>query len=87
MQVAEAIGAALGVPLPYVQIPIEAIRGLSEDFAYANQWLNERGYRADIAATRRIHPAAMDFHTWLERTGAAQISAFLDSARTTGQDA
>ncbi|MEV4181167.1 NmrA/HSCARG family protein [Streptosporangium canum] len=87
VQVAEAIGTALGIPLPYVQIPIEAIRGLSEDFAYANQWLNERGYRADIAATRRIHPAAMDFHTWLERTGAAQISAFLDSARTAGQDA
>ncbi|MEU7987288.1 NmrA/HSCARG family protein [Streptosporangium canum] len=87
VQVAEAIGTALGIPLPYVQIPIEAIRGLSEDFAYANQWLNERGYRADIAATRRIHPAAMDFRTWLERTGAAQISAFLDSARTAGQDA
>lgn len=87
VQVAEAIGTALGIPLPYVQIPIEAIRGLSEDFAYASQWLNERGYRADIAATRRIHPAAMDFRTWLERTGAAQISAFLDSARTAGQDA
>ncbi|MFI6801406.1 NmrA/HSCARG family protein [Streptosporangium canum] len=87
VQVAEAIGTALGIPLPYVQIPIEAIQGLSEDFAYANQWLNERGYRADIAATRRIHPTAMDFHTWLERTGAAQISAFLDSASTAGQDA
>ncbi|MFI7053218.1 NmrA family NAD(P)-binding protein [Streptosporangium canum] len=87
VQVAEAIGTALGIPLPYVQIPIEAIRGLSEDFAYANQWLNDRGYRADIAATRRIHPAAMDFPTWLERTGAAQISAFPDSARTAGQDA
>jgi hypothetical protein len=55
-------------------------RSLSEDFAYANQWLNERGYRADI-------PAALDFRTWLERTGAAQISAFPDSARTAGQDA
>ncbi|TMR92996.1 NmrA/HSCARG family protein [Nonomuraea basaltis] len=87
VQVAEAIGTALGIPLPYIQIPIEAIRTLSEDFAYAMQWLNERGYRADIPATRRIHPAAMDFRAWLERTGAAQISAFLDSARTAGQDA
>lgn len=87
VQVAAAIGKALGMSLPYVQIPIEAIRALSEDFAYANEWLNERGYRADIAATRRIHPAAMDFSTWLERTGAAQISAFLDSARTAGQGA
>ncbi|MEV4252328.1 NmrA/HSCARG family protein [Spirillospora sp. NPDC049652] len=87
VQVAEAIGKALEIPLPYVQTPIEAIRALSEDFAYANEWLNERGYRADIAATRRIHPAAMDFSTWLTRTGAAQISAFLDSARTAGHGA
>ncbi|MBN6055040.1 NmrA/HSCARG family protein, partial [Nonomuraea sp. RK-328] len=87
VQVAEAIGTALGISLPYVQIPIETIRGLSEDFAYAIQWLNELGYRTDIAATRRIHPAAMDYSTWLERTGAAQISAFLDAARTAGQGA
>ncbi|MEV8636641.1 NmrA/HSCARG family protein [Streptosporangium sp. NPDC051023] len=87
VQVAAAIEKALGISLPYVQIPIEAIRALSEDFAYANEWLNERGYRADITATRRIHPTAMDFSTWLERTGAAQISAFLDAARTAGQGA
>ncbi|WP_433356379.1 NmrA/HSCARG family protein [Microtetraspora malaysiensis] len=87
VQVAAAIEKALGISLPYVQIPIEAIRALSEDFAYANEWLNQRGYRADIATTRRIHPAAMDFSTWLERAGAAQISAFLDSARTAGQGA
>lgn len=87
VQVAEAVGKRLGISLPYVRIPIEAIRARSEDFAYANEWLDERGYRADIAATRRIHPAGMDFATWLERTGAARISAFLDSARTAGQDA
>ncbi|MEV7523909.1 NmrA/HSCARG family protein [Streptomyces sp. NPDC091371] len=43
VQIAAAIGKALGRPLPYVQIPIEAIRALSEDFAYANEWLNEHG--------------------------------------------
>ncbi len=87
VQVAAAIETALGISLPYVQVPIEAIRARSEDFAFANEWLNERGYRADIAATRRIHPAAMDFHTWLDRTGTAQIAAFLDSVRTADQDA
>lgn len=87
VQIAAAIGQALGIPLPYVQIPIDTIRALSEDFAYANEWLNELGYRADIPATRQIHPGAMDFPAWLERTGASQISAFLDSTRTAGQDA
>ncbi|MCQ8773853.1 NmrA/HSCARG family protein [Streptomyces telluris] len=86
VQIAAAIGNALGIQLPYVQIPIDAIRALSEDFAYANEWLNTLGYRADIRATRNIHPAAMDFDTWLERTGASRIAAFLDSARTSGQD-
>lgn len=79
-------GRALGIPLPYVQIPIDAIRALNEDFAYANEWLNELGYRADIPATREIHPGTMDFSTWLERTGASQIASFLaTAARTAGQ--
>ncbi|WP_405976980.1 NmrA/HSCARG family protein [Streptomyces sp. NBC_00158] len=86
-RIAEAIGRALGIPLPYVQIPIDTIRALSEDFAYANEWLNEHGYRADLHATREIHPVAMDFGTWLERTGASRIAAFLDSASTAAQEA
>ncbi|GAA2293531.1 NmrA/HSCARG family protein [Nonomuraea roseoviolacea subsp. roseoviolacea] len=87
VQVAEAIGTALGISLPYVQIPIEVIRSVDEDFAQAMRWLDEHGYQADIAATRRILPAAMDFPTWLARTGAAQIAAYLDSTRAAGQDA
>jgi uncharacterized protein YbjT (DUF2867 family) len=79
-RLAEAVGEALGRPLPYVQIPIEAIRAFSEDFAYANEWLNERGYRADVAATRALHPATQDFPTWLKHTGAPLIAAYLDSA-------
>ena len=81
LQIAEAIGEAIGRPLPYVQIPIEAIRQVGEDFAFAYEWLNERGYRADVAATRQIHPGLMDLRTWLDRTGASQIAAFLDAQR------
>ncbi|GAA0376523.1 NmrA/HSCARG family protein [Microbispora corallina] len=81
VQIAAAIERALGRPLPYAQVPIDAIRALSEDFAFAYEWLNELGYRADIPATRRIHPEAMDLRTWLERTGAAQIAAFLAGGR------
>ncbi|MFD0354362.1 NmrA family NAD(P)-binding protein [Streptomyces sp. NPDC127110] len=77
LQIAAAIGKALGTPLPYVQIPIDTIRAQSEDFAYAIEWLNTLGYRADIPATRRIHPATMDFGTWLEHTGASRIAAYL----------
>ncbi len=53
---------------------METVRAVNEQFAFAYEWLNERGYRADVTATRRIHPAAMDFRTWLERTGAVAVS-------------
>ncbi|MEV1007561.1 NmrA family NAD(P)-binding protein [Streptomyces sp. NPDC049881] len=89
VRIAEAVGAALGIRLPYAQLPEAAVRALGEDFAYANAWLNERGYRADLAATREILPGVQNFRTWLERTGAALIAAYLDSARaaTAGREA
>ncbi|MFE9783274.1 NmrA/HSCARG family protein [Streptomyces sp. NPDC005775] len=87
VQIAAHIETAIGRPLPYAQIPMETIRAVNEQFAFAHEWLSERGYRADISATRRIHPAAMDFRTWLGRTGAAQITAFLDAQDVEGQDA
>ncbi|MDP9844930.1 NmrA/HSCARG family protein [Streptosporangium lutulentum] len=78
-RIAEAIGAAIGRPVPYVQLPIETIRQIGEEFAFAYEWLNTLGWRADIAAARRIHPGLMDLRTWLERTGAARIQAFFEA--------
>ncbi|MFJ2030124.1 NmrA/HSCARG family protein [Streptosporangium sp. NPDC087985] len=78
-RIAEAIGGAIGRPVPYVRLPIETIRQVGEEFAFAYEWLNTLGWRADIAAARRIHPGLMDLHTWLDRTGAAQIEAFFDA--------
>ncbi|MET8054593.1 NmrA/HSCARG family protein [Streptosporangium sp. NPDC005286] len=86
VQIAAAISEAIGRPLPYVQIPIEAIAQLGEDFAFAYTWLNERGYRADVAFTRALHPGLLDLRTWLERTGAAQIAGFLTAQDTAEQD-
>ncbi|GII05693.1 NmrA/HSCARG family protein [Planobispora takensis] len=77
LQIAAAISEAVGRPLPYVRIPIEVVAAAGEEFAYAYTWLNERGYRADVAFTRALHPGLMDLRTWLERTGALRIAAFL----------
>jgi uncharacterized protein YbjT (DUF2867 family) len=76
-EVAAAISAATGRTMPYEQVPIELIRQVNEDFAHANEWLNHRGYRADVAATRRLHPGLLDLRTWLTTTGVASITAFL----------
>jgi uncharacterized protein YbjT (DUF2867 family) len=84
-QIAAAISAAIDRPLPYVQIPIEAIAKAGEDFVFAYTWLNDRGYRADVAFTRALHPGLMDLRTWLQRTGAAQIAGFLAAQDTAEQ--
>lgn len=75
--VAAAISAATGLDLPYEQLPIDVLRQAGEDFAHANEWLNERGYRADVEATRRLRPGLLDLTAWLAATGAALITAFL----------
>jgi uncharacterized protein YbjT (DUF2867 family) len=77
VQIAAAISLAIGQPLPYVQLPIETIRAANMHAAIANEWFNDYGYRADIAALRTLNPALMNFTTWLERGGAAKIEAAL----------
>ncbi|MBE1582999.1 NmrA/HSCARG family protein [Nonomuraea angiospora] len=86
LQITAAISEAIDRPLPYVQIPIEAIAQAGEEFAFAYTWLNERGYRADVAFTRALHPGLMDLRTWLERTGAVRIAGFLAAQDAAGQD-
>ncbi|GLW09355.1 NmrA family transcriptional regulator [Microtetraspora sp. NBRC 13810] len=86
VQIAAAVSEAIDRPLPYVQIPIEAIARIGEEFAYAYTWLNERGYRADVTFSRALHPGLMDLRTWLERTGAAQITGFLAAQDAAEQD-
>ncbi|MDX3105005.1 NmrA/HSCARG family protein [Nonomuraea angiospora] len=86
LQITEAISEAIDRPLPYVQIPIEAISQAGEEFAFAYTWLNERGYRADVAFTRALHPGLMDLRTWLERTGAVRIAGFLAAQDAAEQD-
>jgi uncharacterized protein YbjT (DUF2867 family) len=79
VEIARAMEAASGHPLPYIQIPMDVIRQMSPAAAVANEWLNEGGYQADIPAVRQLHPGLLDFQTWLDREGAAKIKAYLDS--------
>ncbi|GIH74662.1 NmrA family transcriptional regulator [Planobispora longispora] len=78
VRIAAAISEAVGRPLPYVRISLEAVAAAGgEEAAFAYRWLNERGYRADVAATRALHPGLMDLRAWLAVSGAAQIAGFL----------
>ena len=86
VQIAAAIKKATGRSVPYLQLPLEVLRGLSPAAAIANEWLNERGYQADIPAVRALHPGLLDFDTWLAKDGAAKISEYLAAQPTEDQE-
>ena len=47
-EAAKIIGDVLGKKLEFVQVPIEAVRGQSEDMALMLEWFDKVGYSADI---------------------------------------
>ncbi|RKN43203.1 NmrA family NAD(P)-binding protein [Streptomyces hoynatensis] len=78
---AAAISRALGREVPYTQLPLAAIRARSEEAARGIASLNEGRYAlVDVEELRALRPGLLDFGAWLERTGAARLSALLDAA-------
>jgi uncharacterized protein YbjT (DUF2867 family) len=53
---ARNLAAAIGKPVAYQQIPLEAVRQQSADTAIMAEWFDKVGYSADIAALRRDFP-------------------------------
>jgi uncharacterized protein YbjT (DUF2867 family) len=67
-QAAEILGKALGKPLSFMQIPIEAIRKNSEDTALMLEWFDRVGYSADIAGNqKRFGIAPTTLTAWASR--------------------
>jgi uncharacterized protein YbjT (DUF2867 family) len=52
-QAAEILSRALGKPLSFMPIPIEAIRKNSEDTALMLEWFDRVGYSADITGNQK----------------------------------
>jgi uncharacterized protein YbjT (DUF2867 family) len=83
-QIADAIGAAANREVPYVTVPIEAMREISLDMANGLEAVNRNTFDIDIAALRVRHPGLLTFSQWLTGPGAAALSAHfsqLDSPR------
>jgi uncharacterized protein YbjT (DUF2867 family) len=74
-EIAKVLSRASQRDIPYLRIPVEAVREQSAALADATDFLNGRGYGVDIAATRAMHPGLMSFDTWLAETGAAKLAA------------
>jgi uncharacterized protein YbjT (DUF2867 family) len=76
VQIADAIGAELGTPVAYVQIPVDAARlTVGDAVADTYAWINRTGraYDVDMSAARALNPAALTFPEWLRSTGAAML--------------
>jgi len=78
-QIADALGAAAGRPIPHTQIPLETLREHAPEAAKVFTWANERYFDTDLTPLRRAHPGLMDFTVWLNRTGQARLLAQLES--------
>jgi uncharacterized protein YbjT (DUF2867 family) len=70
-QIAEIYARVTGQPARFEEQPIEEVRAFNPDFAAMFTWLNEQGFRADIARLRADHPGLTTFETWLDQHGAA----------------
>jgi uncharacterized protein YbjT (DUF2867 family) len=67
-EAAAAVSSALGRPISYQQIPIDAVRQHSDDVAKMLEWFDAVGYSADIPALEPrwgIRPVTLA--TWLKQ--------------------
>lgn len=68
-QMAEAFGAAAGLPARYEALPVEILAGMG-DAAVMFEWFTRLpAYQADFDATRRLSPEVLDLAGWIAETG------------------
>ncbi len=74
-ELAEQLGHAIRRPVRFVTAPIERIRAMKAEVAEMFEWLNEDGYRADLASLRELMPGLRTFADWLRETDWAHAAA------------
>lgn len=60
------MSAALGRPLEFVSLPLEAVRKNSAEFAIMLQWFEDVGYSANIAALDQTFGRMTRFADWIK---------------------
>lgn len=68
VRIAEKIGANQNVPGEFSEMPLETLRGFSEEVAVMYEWFATEGYTADISALRSMYPGLKSFEAWLNET-------------------
>jgi len=78
-QIARALSAAAGRPVPHTQIPLEILWDHSPEAAKVFTWANATYYDTDLAPLKKAFPDLMDFGTWLDRSGRTRLMTQLQT--------
>jgi uncharacterized protein YbjT (DUF2867 family) len=65
--IAERVGAYLGKPGRFEELPLSALGGDTDRQAMFRWFVETPAYQADFLATKRIDPDVLDLSTWLRR--------------------
>jgi uncharacterized protein YbjT (DUF2867 family) len=65
-EMTEILSRVTGRKLSYLEVPIEQVRAMSEDFAIMYEWFDRVGYQVDLTTLRREYPEIEwhSFETW-----------------------
>jgi len=66
-KVAEIYTKITGKETVFNELPMDALRSNSEEFANMFQWFIDKGYEADINSLRKIYPGLTSFEDWLKK--------------------
>lgn len=68
-EMAQAFANVTGIPARYEESDIEQVRAYSEDLAHMYEFFEQKGFRADLAAVRALHPGVRTLEDWIRETG------------------
>lgn len=65
-QIAEVLSKTIGKNVTFKELPVESLHEVSADYEMMFDWMNRRGYAADIEALRKMLPGLKTFESWAE---------------------
>jgi uncharacterized protein YbjT (DUF2867 family) len=65
-QIAETLSKAIGKTVTYREIPVESLHEISADYEMMFDWMNRRGFAADIELLKEKLPSLKTLEAWAE---------------------
>ncbi len=66
-QIADIFSKVTGRPVSFEQMEVDELRTKGSDFAMLFDWLNRKGFSADIPAVKNLYPQMCSFKTWVQK--------------------